>query len=79
MFPQKRVIVLLNDLLIQAKTAEEARREALVAIAKELDNLLYSVQANGISLYDTNSDDEIQELSFDVDDYGRIAMTTRYH
>lgn len=70
---------MLNDLLIQAKTAEEARREALVAIAKELDNLLYSVQANGISLYDTNSDDEIQELSFDVDDYGRIAMTTRYH
>ena len=70
---------MLNDLLIQAKTAEEARREALVAIAKELDNLLYSVQANGISLYDTNSDDEIQELSFDVDDYGRIAMITRYH
>lgn len=70
---------MLNDLLIQAKAAEEARREALVAIAKELDNLLYSVQANGISLYDTNSDDEIQELSFDVDDYGRIAMTTRYH
>lgn len=70
---------MLNDLLIQAKTAGEARREALVAIAKELDNLLYSVQANGISLYDTNSDDEIQELSFDVDDYGRIAMTTRYH
>ena len=69
---------MLNDLLIQAKAAEEARREALVAIAKELDNLLYSVQANGISLYDTNSDDEIQELSFDVDDYGRIAMTTRY-
>lgn len=70
---------MLNDLLIQAKTAEEARREALVAIAKELDNLLYSIQANGIDLYDTNSDDEIQELSFDVDDYGRIAMTTRYH
>lgn len=70
---------MLNDLLIQAKAAEEARREALVAIAKELDNLLYSVQANGISLYNTNSDDEIQELSFDVDDYGRIAMTTRYH
>ena len=70
---------MLNDLLIQAKAAKEARREALVAIAKELDNLLYSVQANGISLYDTNSDDEIQELSFDVDDYGRIAMTTRYH
>lgn len=69
---------MLNDLLIQAKAAEEARREALVAIAKELDNLLYSVQANGISLYDTNSDDEIQELSFDVDDYGRIVMTTRY-
>ena len=69
---------MLNDLLIQAKTAEEARREALVAIAKELDNLLYSIQANGIDLYDTNSDDEIQELSFDVDDYGRIAMTTRY-
>lgn len=69
---------MLNDLLIQAKAAEEARREALVAIAKELDNLLYSIQANGISLYDTNSDDEIQELSFDVDDYGRIAMTTRY-
>lgn len=78
MFPQKESIVLLNDLLIQAKAAEEARREALVAIAKELDNLLYSIQANGISLYDTNSDDEIQELSFDVDDYGRIAMTTRY-
>lgn len=70
---------MLNDLLIQAKAAEEARREALVAIAQELDNLLYSIQANGISLYDTNSDDEIQELSFDVDDYGRIAMTTRYH
>ena len=69
---------MLNDLLIQAKTAEEARREALVAIAKELDNLLYSIQANGIDLYDTNSDDEIQELSFDVDDYGRIAMITRY-
>ena len=69
---------MLNDLLIQAKTAKEARREALVAIAKELDNLLYSIQANGIDLYDTNSDHEIQELSFDVDDYGRIAMTTRY-
>ena len=69
---------MLNDLLIQAKAAEEARREALVAIATELDNLLYSIQANGIDLYDTNSDDEIQELSFDVDDYGRIAMTTRY-
>lgn len=69
---------MLNDLLIQAKTAEEARRKALVAIAEELDNLLYSIQANGIDLYDTNSDDEIQELSFDVDDYGRIAMTTRY-
>ena len=69
---------MLNDLLIQAKTAEEARRKALVAIAEELDNLLYSIQANGIDLYDTNSDDEIQELSFDVDDCGRIAMTTRY-
>lgn len=69
---------MLNDLLIQAKAAEEARREALVAIATELDNLLYSIQANGIDFYDTNSDDEIQELSFDVDDYGRIAMTTRY-
>lgn len=69
---------MLNDLLIQAKTAEEARRKALVAIAEELDNLLYSIQANGIDLYDTNSDDEIQELSFDVDDYGRIAITTRY-
>lgn len=69
---------MLNDLLIQAKAAEEARRKALVAIAQELDNLLYSIQANGIDLYDTNSDDEIQELSFDVDDYGRIAMTTRY-
>lgn len=69
---------MLNDLLIQAKTAEEARRKALIAIAEELDNLLYSIQANGIDLYDTNSDDEIQELSFDVDDYGRIAITTRY-
>lgn len=69
---------MLNDLLIQVKAAEEARREALIAIAKELDNLLYSIQANGIDLYDTNSEDEIQELSFDVDNYGRIAMTIGY-
>ena len=69
---------MLNDLLIQAKAAKEARREALIAIAKELDNLFHSMQINGIDLYDTDVNEEIQELSFDVDDYGRISMTTRY-
>ena len=69
---------MLNDLLIQAKAAEEARRKALVAIADELDNLFYAIQVNGIKLYDMDANEEIQELSFDVDDYGRISMTTRY-
>lgn len=69
---------MLNDLLIQAKAAEEARREALVAIADELDNLFYAIQVNGIKLYDMEANEEIQELSFDVDNYGRISMTTRY-
>ena len=69
---------MLNDLLIQAKAAEEARRKALVVIADELDNLFYAIQVNGIKLYDMDANEEIQELSFNVDDYGRISMTIRY-